>query len=163
MNTILLPSIDAYSKYPSDSWLKDIKTFKQLVETFSSRDRWAKGEEIWPFGYTRDQREAEAETTEATKELFEPAEGKDLSAGLYETQDTLETMLGATSLGFGIVGIASPGRGIASAQLVSAMLGWEECELLWILSPHHTGAGCPSSWRMSSNELQSCTGAMSRY
>lgn len=102
--------------------LKGVKTFKQWIDTFSSWERWTDGEDIWPFGYTRDQKEAANEAEKKAMELFQSAEKNDLSAGVfngaYEAKDNLEKALQLASFATGVGVIAAPElKGLAGAQL----------------------------------------------
>ena len=106
--------------------LKDIRTFKQWVETFSTWEKWTEGEDIWPFGYTRDQKEAAKETTSVAMTLFQSAEDKDLNAGvvdgMYETEDSLSKVLQITAGVAGVTNLADSGRAFAGVQLVTSQM-----------------------------------------
>jgi hypothetical protein len=101
--------------------LKDIKTFEQWVTTFSTWEKWTEGEDIWPFGYTRDQKEAAKEAEATAMELFREAEDRDLKAGtvdgMYDTDDALEKALHIGTLAFGVGGLANGGKAWAGGQM----------------------------------------------
>lgn len=109
--------------------LKDIKKFSQWLETFSSWEKLVDGADIWPFGYTRDQNEAQRDGEAEAIKLFNQAENKDLKSGVldgqYKTHDEVTMALGAISLVGGVAGMTGmieDSQALAGLQTLTSSL-----------------------------------------
>jgi len=110
--------------------LKEIKTFKKWSEVFSNWENKLNGEEIWPFGYSRDQKDAQEDAESVAQKLFNTAENKDLESGtlngMYKTTDDLSTALRSVALTTGVVDLFDTPKAFAGAQLLTSQMAMHE-------------------------------------
>jgi hypothetical protein len=110
----------------SSEKLKGVKTFAQWIKSFSTWEKLTEGEDIWPFGYSRDQKEAQSNAESVAKELFQTAEDRDLESGvldgMYSTTDELSTALQAAAFGAGVADVMGSGRAFAGMQLITSQM-----------------------------------------
>lgn len=109
--------------------LKNLDTFNKWLLWFSKlslTERFQSGEDVWPFGSTRDAEDAE-HIKETARALFLDAEDQDVHAGgaesaMMSSQDAINDAMHAAALTMGVVKVADPrlgGRQLAGAQLAA--------------------------------------------
>jgi hypothetical protein len=127
--------------------LKNIQTFSQWASAFSRWEKLTESQDIWPFGYTADQKEAQADAEATARNLFQTAEEKDLNSGvldgMYNTTDDLNTSLQVVAFATGIANIGIGDEYLAGIQLLAsqmALLGIGKAKklpCLFLIRPYH--------------------------